>query len=728
MNKHVKTILLSLLLVATLSTVTVTAPVATANPVYIINGVQLSDNTAQPQDDVKRIDFHSQAYSRFTDYAAGFSLLVPSQMQPDLSNGAVRTVFQDSAAQIEVYYDNFAGTISSANDYIYYGNRQTLRSSQHSVIRDEWTEIDGYRAHILEWSRRKLARVENDKNHYFSAEIIKNENEVYTIFIKAAEPLPDAMSIVQSFQITGPQGSLRNYKDIRPSQTNLNAETAAFLKQYFSAASPLTWGIFEPSAPETMTYLTALESRLEHKFPFLIRYHGLDEQAPLRGLQKAYETNRYVELTLQTTHSDDVNALLAGSDRNAAIMYAILDGQYDDYLHEYAQRLKSFGHPVLFRLNNEMNGDWCWYSAYYSGKDTDIYKAVWKYIHTLFKRSGVDNVLWVWNPHDVSRPDFKWNHYLMYYPGDEYVDIIGLTGYNTGTYFPGEHWRPFHEIYPPLYAEYSAAFAKPFMITEFGSNSVGGSKTAWIESMFDQIGQLPNIKAAIWWSGTDHDQQGNAGRIYVLDENDRTVEVFHKRLQEYSKDVRLTPQKVSGERFSLTYPQALSSPQLAAFNQAVQLEAAAFSRQFSQPEVSGSLDYRVERNSEGIVSITLKKFSYLQHAAHPMTFWKSFTYNSRTGSLYRLQDLFKPAAAYAAELNRYIAYQISEQQLPLLQPFKGIKADQDFFLTTDSLVIYYQLYEYTPYVYGFLTFKIPLEELQPLLKEECLPSGMRKED
>lgn len=705
-------------MVAGMALAAIAPPAAFAGPLYVINGVQQFDNTAQPQDDVKSIETYNQSYSRFTDYANGYSLLVPGQLEADLSVSAVRTAFSDNTTQIEIYYDNFAGTIANATDYVYYGNRQTLRSSDHTIVRDEWIEISGCRAHILEWNRHKLARVANDKNHYLSAEIIKNETEVYTIFIKSGEPLPNALEIVQSFQFVDRQGTAVNFRENHAAQTLLNAETAAFANQYFSPSSPLTWGIFEPSAPETMNYLTALESKLEYKFPFLIRYHGLDEQAPVRGLQKAYDTNRYVELTLQTTHAEGVNALVNYSERNASIMYAILDGQYDDYLQEYAQRLKSFGHPVLFRLNNEMNGDWCWYSAYYAGKDTDIYKAVWKYIHTIFDANGVDNVLWVWNPHDVARPDFKWNHYLMYYPGDEYVDIIGLTGYNTGTYFPGEHWRSFAEIYPSLYAEYSAAFAKPFMITEFGSNSVGGNKPAWIEAMFDQIGQLPNIKAAIWWSGTDYDQQGNAGRIYILDETDRTAEVFHKRLQEYNKDVRVLPHKLTEERFSLIYPQISGNARHTLFNQAVKQEAAAFAREFAKPELSGSLDYRVDRNSGGMLSVTLQKFTYLQHAAHPMTVWKSFNYNSRTGAFYQLKDLFKPDAAYVAELNRQISYQIAERQLPMLQPFRGIKDNQDFYLTPDSLVIYYQLYEYTPYAYGFLTFTIPLADLTPLLKEE----------
>ncbi|NLF44461.1 MAG: hypothetical protein GX581_00145, partial [Syntrophomonadaceae bacterium] len=126
-------------------------------------------------------------------------------------------------------------------------------------------------------------------------------------------------------------------------------------------------------------------------------------------------------------------------------------------------------------------------------------------------------------------------HALAYYPGDDYVDIIGLTGYNTGTYYPGELWRSFGEIYDPLYNTYSSYFSHPFIITEFGSNSAGGDKAAWVQDMFRQIDQYPQIKAAIWWNGTDWDQNEEPARIYRLDENRAVMDAFKKGLVKYNK-------------------------------------------------------------------------------------------------------------------------------------------------------------------------------------------------
>ncbi|MGI6091960.1 MAG: endoglucanase [Veillonellaceae bacterium] len=511
----------------------ITPSIGKANSAYIINGILTESAPETFESDVKQITEFNNWYNRYTNYPSGYSMIYPRDMIVDVSLSAVRTVFANNITKIEVYYDDFSNTETTARNYIHYGNRFLRNTDDHTVTLDSTFSVNGFKTHLLKWERRKLARVENDKNYYASAEIIKNSSEVYTIFIKSSQPIQNELAIIESFKIIDKLGQAGIYKRNARSFSKFNSETVSFYDKYFSPTSKLTWGLFEPSAPETFSYLAPLETAMDYTFPILLRYQSLEENAPIRGLNKAYEQGRYVELTLQTVNPGLVNALRSQSaNANARIIYQMLDGQYDDYLHEYAARLKAFGHPVLFRLNNEMNGDWCWYSAYYTSKDTDLYIALWKYIHSIFMAEGVENVLWVWNPHDVSRPDFKWNHYLTYYPGDEYVDIIGLTGYNNGTYFPGEKWREFDEIYQPIYDEYTAIFPKPLMITEFASNSVGGDKAAWLQNMFNSINKYPAIKAAVWWSGIDYDENGNPGRIYLIDESEEYLKIFRENLPE----------------------------------------------------------------------------------------------------------------------------------------------------------------------------------------------------
>lgn len=502
---------------------------------YIINGITDCYANFGPADDVKSIELLNGQLSRYTDYPNGYSIEYPQQMKVDSSVSKTSTLIYDEKTHIEIFYDDLHNTVSTAWEYIEYGNRFTENTRDHTVEFDKMVMVGETQVHLLKWTRRKLSRVPNDKHYYISAEFIKNDLEVYTVFVKSSEPLADEMSIINSLRFISKQGVAGNFKSFHPSRTPQNAETKAFYHTFFSTTAPQRFGIFEPSAPESFHYLNPLEEKLEYSFPFLLRYQSLEEPFPHRGLQKAFEHNKLVELTLQTINSVQVSSVSNSPfmHDNASIIYDILDGHYDEYLNNYAQAVKAFGHPLLFRLNNEMNGDWCWYSAYYTSKDAEIYKALWRYIFETFEHNGVNNVVWIWNPHDVSRPDFKWNHHLMYYPGDEYVDVIGLTGYNTGTYFPGESWREFLDIYQPLYNEYMELFHKPFFISEFGSNSVGGDKVTWIKRMFKEIKQLSNIKVALWWSGIDYDKQGRPGRIYLIDEDDQVSETFRQHLKDF---------------------------------------------------------------------------------------------------------------------------------------------------------------------------------------------------
>jgi beta-mannanase len=66
------------------------------------------------------------------------------------------------------------------------------------------------------------------------------------------------------------------------------------------------------------------------------------------------------------------------------------------------------------------------------------YRDVYRHIHDIFATEGVTNVEWAWVVNHESRiPDEEWNHVDNYYPGDEYVDIISVDGYNWGDDSPG---------------------------------------------------------------------------------------------------------------------------------------------------------------------------------------------------------------------------------------------------------------------------------------------------
>ncbi len=495
---------------------------------YIVDG-EIIDQESELDElneeaDIKKIEVFNTKYNKYIDYSNGYSLNYLSDMWVNVEMSPIKTIIANESTQIEIYYDDFNNTVHWPLGYLNYSNLFLQDKENHTLQFKRNIYVNNYKVQIIGWKRKKIERVEDDKNYYISAEIITGKREVYTIFIKSNAPIENYMEMIRSFKIEPHKGKSILTKEFNPSKKNFNQETTEFYNKYFIENEELDWGIYYPGAPGEMMQLKELEEKLQYSFSVLVRYQTLDTQVSINELQGAYDNNRYVELTLQTMKMDE---------DNSGIIYSILDGEYDEYFREYAKELKNFGHPVLFRLNNEMNGDWCVYSSFHHSKDTELYIKMWRYVYDVFKENGVDNVIWVWNPHDVSYPDFKWNHYLNYYPGDEYVDIVGMTGYNTGTYYNGEIWRSFTEIYDQLYNEYSSIFNQPLMITEFGSNSVGGSKEEWIDEMFNNIGKYGGIKIAIWFNDIDKDSKGNSARIYGLDEREDYIKKFQNGLTNF---------------------------------------------------------------------------------------------------------------------------------------------------------------------------------------------------
>lgn len=472
-------------------------------------------------------------YHRLINRMEGYSLLVPAGMQAESAPGGLGVILTGNGARIEIFHEKFNDI--SVGEYVTYSS-QPIRDGRDRVrvLKDEVSQVQDVKIYQLWWEREKLPVIPEDMNYYAVVHIKTGTREVFTLKIKAAgyEWLSYYVpTIVESFRRDEVQQSLSpagmSTGDLSGTQSKrkyaLSPVAANFLTREFSATQ--RWGLYEPEAPESFRSLESLEEYLQYRFDYLLVYSNLDSPLPKERLEKAKEEGRYLEYTLQT--------LLTGHNQES-VMYDLLQGRYDEQLRAYARSMAAFNGPVLFRLNNEMNGDWCGYSAYYSSLDPEIYTAFWRYLFQLFHEEGADNVLWVWNPNDRSFPDFKWNHALMYYPGDEYVDIIGLTGYNTGNYYPGEVWRSFAEIYDPLYAAYMQWFPeKPFMITEFGANSRGGDKPGWILDAFVRMKRYPNIKVAVWWNSIDWDNLTKA-RIYRL-EDDASLEAFKEGLKHYSK-------------------------------------------------------------------------------------------------------------------------------------------------------------------------------------------------
>ncbi len=183
----------------------------------------------------------------------------------------------------------------------------------------------------------------------------------------------------------------------------------------------------------------------------------------------------------------------------------IIDGTFDTYLTKWANDAKSFGYPIFLRFAHEMNGNWYPWSGYLNGQASgpSRFISAWRHVYNIFKTAGATNVTFVWNVNVTSVPGDSWNDIENYYPGDDYVDWIGIDGYNWGAVTDTSGtttWQDFDSIFYSVCSSLSLAHPrKPIMIGEFASAEDGGSKASWVTNAFDALkAKYSSVKLYNW--------------------------------------------------------------------------------------------------------------------------------------------------------------------------------------------------------------------------------------
>ena len=183
-------------------------------------------------------------------------------------------------------------------------------------------------------------------------------------------------------------------------------------------------------------------------------------------------------------------------DESAFALRTIVNGNHDAFLREWAEGATRWGKPFYLRFAHEMNGDWYPWSPRVNGNSSEEYVAAWRHVVTIFRDAGADNVLWVWSP-NIIYPEAGIS-YQEVYPGDDYVDWLGLDGYNWG----GDDWMSFREVFSDSYDAITQLSQKPLMIAETASAEAGGDKASWIvEGLLEDVPErFPRVKAVVWFN------------------------------------------------------------------------------------------------------------------------------------------------------------------------------------------------------------------------------------
>lgn len=132
----------------------------------------------------------------------------------------------------------------------------------------------------------------------------------------------------------------------------------------------------------------------------------------------------------------------------------------DDYLIDLAKMFGELDIPIYLRFASEMNGDWVAWNG-----DPNKYIEKWKLVHDVMEKYA-PKVMMLWTPFTTPQ-----NSIMKYYPGDEYVDWVGVNVYNVVYHNnrldqPAMHEDPL-ELLDYVYDTFSAR--KPIQISEYGA-------------------------------------------------------------------------------------------------------------------------------------------------------------------------------------------------------------------------------------------------------------------
>lgn len=288
----------------------------------------------------------------------------------------------------------------------------------------------------------------------------------------------------------------------------LGTTNPAFSSEAGSARKPLQWGAFVgPGVVDGPAFEEKIGKTMTHQAMFV--HWGNEREFPLY-LKDSLRGKTLVIFWEAMDYND-------GSAEQPAFSYkAILRGDWDTYFETFANQAKEYGNPVILIPFEEMNGAWYPWSGFTNGNTPEEHIAAYRYVHGFFR--DTPNVLFGWAVNDDSDPDTAENAIEKYYPGNAYVDIVGINGFNFD-----DPWESFDEIFGPALGTLRA-YGKPVFIFSMACAD-GPQKAAWIrDALTVQIPLHPEIAGWMWFNE-------NKERDWRIWSDEASLQTFREALQ-----------------------------------------------------------------------------------------------------------------------------------------------------------------------------------------------------
>lgn len=206
--------------------------------------------------------------------------------------------------------------------------------------------------------------------------------------------------------------------------------------------------------------------------------------------------------------------------RSVLIAWDMGDGRFTDWtsgrndpvLKALGARAAAYPYPLFLRPWAEMNGDWQPYQptpdgSLSAGGTPAEFVAAWRYVVSKVRAYGGTNVQWVFCVDADLRPTMTDPRTI--WPGEAYVDVMAMDGYNWGKDSSWGTWREFEEIFAGMYDVLATLDpVKPIWIAETGSKEPSVDDGAPVDGLHDKASWVrrayastlfPRVSTVVWF-------------------------------------------------------------------------------------------------------------------------------------------------------------------------------------------------------------------------------------
>jgi mannan endo-1,4-beta-mannosidase len=256
-------------------------------------------------------------------------------------------------------------------------------------------------------------------------------------------------------------------------------------------------GVYLPDAEGTnFQSLIDFENMVDKKMEYLMLFKSWgdkDNNFPNEAVPYFKSLNITPIITWEPWKADFVNPAKVQPEWSLS---SIVSGKHDSYIESWADDIKRANITVIIRFAHEMNGPEGLKSWYPWQGESRNYREAFQRIVNIFRFRNVTNVKFMWSP-ILSGTTSSFD---SYYPGDAYVDYVGLTIINLGTSISGtgakSEWRNCSLLLDDQY-KLVEKWNKPVFIAELLSTESGGSKPEWYRDCMGRILKYPNILGVV---------------------------------------------------------------------------------------------------------------------------------------------------------------------------------------------------------------------------------------